>query len=82
MKAIITKYHGPTNTKGSRISATDDDGNRISISRESALSSEDCHKAAVVALCKKIGWRGTLQGGYTATGMAWVFVDERYKVEV
>lgn len=27
MKAIVTKYYGPTNSKGSRISADDGDGN-------------------------------------------------------
>lgn len=31
MKAITTKYHGPTDKRGARISATDGDGNRASV---------------------------------------------------
>lgn len=63
MKAIITKYHGPTNTKGSRISARDSDGHRVYISRECDLHIEDSHKAAAIALCKKMNWHGKLVGG-------------------
>jgi hypothetical protein len=63
MKAIVTKYHGPTNTKGSRISATDSDNNRVYVSRDCALHIEDSHKDAAIALCKKMNWHGKLVAG-------------------
>ena len=77
MKAIITKYHGPTNTKGSRISADDGDGNRCYISYPHHVSGEDVHRLAAEALCAKMGWSGaeTLRGGATRTGYAFVFCD-------
>lgn len=33
MKAITTTFHGPTNTRGSRIVASDQDGNRVTVSK-------------------------------------------------
>ena len=39
-KAITTKYHPATDTRGSRVSAKDMDGNRVSISYPYALSGE------------------------------------------
>src|SRR5258708_4084246 len=73
MKAIVTKYHGPTNHKGSRITASDEDGNRVTISYPHELSGEDCHRAAADALCKKMGWDGELIGGSLKRGYVFVF---------
>jgi len=73
MKAISTKYHGATDTKGSRISARDCDGNRVFVSHHTALGQEDSHKRAVRALMEKMGWDGELIGGYVGSGMVWVF---------
>jgi hypothetical protein len=75
MKAITTKYHGATNTRGSRISASDMDGNRVSIPYPHDLSGEAVHRAAAEALCAKMGWTGELAGGATKDGYAFVFVD-------
>jgi len=63
MKAIKTKYHGPGNVLGSRVSASDEDKNRITISWDSELRSEENHIAAVKALCKKMNWHGELTMG-------------------
>jgi hypothetical protein len=68
MKAIITKYHGPTNTLGSRVSAEDSDGNRVYVSRDCSLHIEDSHKDAAIALCKKMRWTGKLVGGDFGNG--------------
>jgi len=76
MKAIICKYHGPTNTRGSRISASDSDHNRISISYPHELSGEDVYRAAAEALCKKMNWPGKLIGGGTKDGMVFVFAPK------
>lgn len=81
MKAIETKYHGPTDSKGARISASDMDNNRVYISYPHELSGADCHEAAARALMAKMGWAGEIIGGATKTGYAWVFVPGSWKVD-
>lgn len=77
LKAIETTYHGPTNTRGARLSATDSDRNRVSISYpHDAQHQADAHLAAARALCARMGWTGTLAGGATRRGYVFVFVDE------
>lgn len=71
MKAILTKYHGPTNTRGSRISASDGDGNRVTVPYDRAARYP--HDAAALALCAKLGWGGTLIRGSVAGGNVYVF---------
>jgi hypothetical protein len=73
MKAIVTKYHGPTNNRGSRITASDEDGNRVTISYPYELSDEACHRAAADALCAKMNWRGSLIGGSLKNGYVFTF---------
>lgn len=75
MKAISTKYHGPTNTRGSRITATDEDGNRVSISYPYDLSGEAVHRKAAETLKAKMGWKGKLVGGSLKNGYVFVFVS-------
>lgn len=70
MKAITTKFHGPTNTKPSRYSASDQDGNKVTLSTDFTFNSDGNHDRAAVALCHKMGWlthnlvRGSLAQGY------------------
>jgi hypothetical protein len=73
MKAIRTKYKGPTDTRGSRIIASDEDGHKVTISYPYELSSEDCHRKAADALCAKMGWTGELIGGSLKNGYVFVF---------
>lgn len=61
LQAIVTRYHGPTNHKGSRISARADAG-RIMVPYDYALNVEDNHKAAAQALVERFGW--TVDKGY------------------
>jgi hypothetical protein len=56
MKAIQTKYHGPTNAKGSRISAKAEGIGRIYIPYPHELSGVDCHRKAAWTLMDKLGW--------------------------
>ena len=49
MQAIIVKYLGPTNTKGSRLKATCERGS-ITIPYPHELSGSDCHRKAVASL--------------------------------
>lgn len=76
MRAIFTKFHGPTNFRGARISASDSDGNRVTISYPYELSGEACHRAAVDALRAKMGWNGEMVSGGTKNGYVFVFTPE------
>jgi hypothetical protein len=73
MKAIQTKYIGPTNFRGSRIKASDGDKNSITISYPHELSGEDVHRKAAEALRDKMGWTGNLVGGGLKNGYVFVF---------
>lgn len=55
MKAIQTKYHGPTNYSGSRISATCDAG-RVVVPYNHALNIDDNHRSAADTLALSLGW--------------------------
>lgn len=76
MKAITTKHHGPTETKGSRISASDMDGNRVIIRYNHTLDARGNHKQAALALMDKMKWGGTLHPGAVKGGYVWVFQPE------
>lgn len=81
MKAIQTTYHGPTDTRGSRISASDTDGNRISIPYPHEYSGAECHAQAALALCRKMGWGGTLIAGGLKDHYVFVFeASDRFEV--
>jgi hypothetical protein len=64
MKAIKTKYLGPTNTKGARIKASDGNGNSIIISWDYELDTDFNHVAAAVSLCEKMGWPAGVTTGW------------------
>ena len=68
MKSITTKYHGPSATKGSRISATDNDGNRVMISKDLSMSDDGGHADAARALCRKMNWHGEMVTGWLKPG--------------
>jgi len=68
-QAIVTKYHGPTNTRGPRIIATSESGERASIPYPHELNHEEAHIEAAQKLCDKLGWNhkracGSIKGGY------------------
>lgn len=73
-KAITTQYFGPTNYKGSRIKATDLDGNSVTVSYNHALNGDQNHVAAAKALATKMGWNGRYFGGALKRGYAFVNV--------
>lgn len=72
-QAIVTRYHGPTNTKGARISATASAG-RVYVPYDHALNADGNHEAAATALCAKFGWAGELACGGLEWGGDRVFV--------
>lgn len=80
MKAITTKYIGPTNCKGSRIKATDGD-NSVTISYPHEINSEQAHMKAAQTFMEKIGWMGEMMGGHTKSGMVFIFPDNEYVIQ-
>lgn len=82
MKAITTKYHGPGYSRGSRVSASDSDRNRVTLSWRPELNSDANHDAAAQALCAKMGWTGTLVRGSLAKGYVYVWASPSTQLEV
>jgi len=56
LQAIETRYHGPTNYKGSRISARTPGGARLFTSYPHEFSGIDCHAAAAEKLARQLNW--------------------------
>lgn len=75
MKAIITKYIAATNTKSSRIKASDCDHNSVTISYPHELDVEAAHRLAAKKLCEKLGWGGKLVTGGLKNSYVHTFVD-------
>lgn len=83
MQTIETKYHGPSNVKGSRISATASGCKaRVILSYDHALNGEGNHQAAAAALMDKLNWTGRYVGGHTKTGMVFVNADRGFEYSV
>ena len=80
MKAIETKYLGCTNSRGSRIKAIAEGGDRphsVTLSYDHELNGDENHEAAAWALVIKMGWTWeTMFGGGTRDGMAWICGSE------
>jgi hypothetical protein len=57
MKAIETKFLGPTNARGSRVKAFDEAGNSIIKPWDHSCGSEENHKRAAIALAAKLNPR-------------------------
>lgn len=75
-KAIVTKYLPCTGTKGSRIRASDGDGNSVTIPYNHDLPKDDRHLEAAMALCAKMKWKSRLVHGWLKPGKeVFVFID-------
>ena len=72
-QAIVTKYHGPTDTKGSRVSARCQ-AKRIFVSWDDGLDVDANHAAAARNLAEKLGWGGKWHGGGLPCGAGNVYV--------
>ena len=75
MQAIRTRYFGPTDTKGSRISAKNR-SRTIYISYDHALDVIDNHRAAARELKRLMQWGGDMVGGIFYGDWYWVFDDD------
>jgi hypothetical protein len=78
MQAIRTRYHGPTNTRGSRISATCEAG-RLSVPYDHSKNLDANHRAACEAMRARLEWvaphYAPMIGGTFAGDTYWVFAD-------
>lgn len=79
MKAIRTRYYGPTNTRGAKIIATDGDHNSLTLSYPYGAS--DPHELAAYLLMQKMGWSNRLVGGGFKNDYYWTMIP-RAKDEV
>ncbi len=73
MQTITTKFYGPTNHKGARIKAETTSGVKLWQSWDYALNTSQNHEHAAKALKDKMQWKGKMEGGYTLSGMVFVF---------
>lgn len=81
MKAITTKYIGPTNSRGSRFKAVVEDGRSITVPYDHSLNSQDNHAQAALALARKLEWSGELIAGGTKDGYVFVFANsDKYEI--
>ena len=85
-QAITTKFHGPTNHNGSRVSATCDAG-RIIVHWDDALDVFQNHQRAAFMLALKLGWGVAVDNQVLPTAEYWIggatkdgycFVDTYY----
>lgn len=72
-QAITTKFHGPTNARGSRITARAAAG-RTTVSWDFGANQQANHAAAACALAEKLQWTGVWVSGGLPEGTGDVFV--------
>lgn len=78
-QAIVTRFLGPTNTKGARLSASCD-AKRIVVPWPYEKNATDAHCHAAHELASALGWRGVWVGGSLPSkhkdGFVFVNVDK------
>jgi hypothetical protein len=74
-RAIVVKYQGPTDGRGSRLKATCGGPSSISIPYDSTYNDDVNYLRAAQALQKKMGWTGKLIPGAMPDGRSVVFVN-------
>lgn len=75
LQAIRTKYHGATNHRGSRITATSSGGRKLTIQYPHESNAPEAHRAAAEALQAKLGWDGRLIQGSLSDSYVFVFAE-------
>ena len=80
-QAIVTKFLGPTDRRGSRIKASAWAGS-MTIDKDHSLNVEQGHAKAARALAEKLGWCGVIHQGGMPDGDGYVFVFENPTFEV
>lgn len=71
-QAIVTRYHGATNTRGARIKASAD-GHSVTLPWDHSVGAQENHAAACLALLRKMAWAGDYySGGLAGSDNVWV----------
>jgi len=81
MQTIMTKYLGPTDTKGPRVKAMTSSGHRGStytVGWDHSLDVEGNHTQVAQLLLDKLGWKGDWRMGGLTTGFVFVNTEARY----
>lgn len=81
MQAIIVKYFGAGNVRGSRFIARAKAGS-VTQFYDHTLSADENAEAAAVALCKKFGWDYDLIGGTLPDGSRVFVMKARERTEL
>lgn len=71
MQAIRTRYHGATNTRGSRITATCEAGS-LTLPRDYSLNIDQDYARVARCLAERLGWEGVYHGGSFGGDYYWV----------
>ncbi len=74
-QTITTRYYGPGNVRGSRITARSSGDTSLTIPVDNSKDVEESHKQACLNLMAKLEWSGSMVGGVSKNGMVWVFSD-------
>lgn len=77
--SIITKFIGPTNTRGSRVKASTASGLTMTLGWDHALDSDENHQRAAIALATRHWqWLGmaSVISAWTKTGAVHLFIKE------
>ena len=77
MKAILTKYLGPTNHRGARVKAYAEGVKPLTIGYHNDANP---FQAAALALARREGWTGELIEGGTPDGSVFVFAGQGARI--
>ena len=75
-QAIVTRFIGPTNTRGARIKATAWGGS-VTVPFYYELGVQGAHDAAAEALVRKMGWQGAWVSGGSPDERGFCYVNAR-----
>lgn len=76
-QAIVTRYAGPTNHRGSRIIVRAQAG-RMTVPWDDALDVADNHRSAARAFAQRWDWAGEWMGGAMPDDTGYAFVRAVY----
>jgi hypothetical protein len=71
MQAIRTRYHSPTNTRGTRITASCESGS-LTLPRDYSLNIDQDYARVAQRLVERLGWTGVYFGGEFGGDYYWV----------
>ena len=78
MKAIETRYTGPTDSRGAGVLVKAEGFRATRYAWDHALNEAQNHDAAAVAFAKARGWKGAMAEGGAADGRGHVYVFVYY----